>query len=86
MGNQEGCQARMASRDQARSIKAPASRVSRYEAVDGEEETSMKLYAKRDPMALEPHFTRHMLAMTVEDLHEKGDIALELAWRQTRSA
>jgi len=41
MGNQEGCQARMASRDQARSIKAPASRVSRYDAVDGEEETSM---------------------------------------------
>ena len=43
-----------------------------------------KLYARRDPMALEPHFTRHMLAMTAEGLDEKGDIALELAWRDAQ--
>ena len=40
-----------------------------------------KLYAKRDPAKLEPWFSQHMNAMTAEDLHSKGDIAIELAWR-----
>jgi len=40
-----------------------------------------KLYAKRTPSELEPWFSRHMEAMTAEDLHWKGDIAMELAWR-----
>lgn len=40
-----------------------------------------KLYASRDAIALGSHYTRHIEAMTVEDLHDKGDIAAELAWR-----
>lgn len=27
------------------------------------------------------HYCRHLLAMTVEELHDKSDIAAELAWR-----
>ena len=41
----------------------------------------MKLYADRNGRSLEPHLSRHMLAMTEEELHNKGDIAIELAWR-----
>ena len=41
----------------------------------------MKLYAERDPEALEPHLFDHMMAMTAEGLHSKGAIACELAWR-----
>ncbi len=35
---------------------------------------------------LEPYFSRHMMAMTGEGLHSKGDIAAELAWRDKRVA
>lgn len=34
-----------------------------------------------DPRKLEPHFSRHMLAMTAEGLHDKSAIAEQLAWR-----
>ena len=34
-----------------------------------------------DPRQLEPHFSRHMMTMTAEGLHHKGDIAMQLAWR-----
>lgn len=41
-----------------------------------------KLYDKdRCPMELQPYFGRHMCAMTAEDLHDKSDIAIELAYR-----
>ena len=40
-----------------------------------------KLYAERRPMELEPHYSAHMLAMTVEDLRGKSEIAEELAFR-----
>lgn len=42
---------------------------------------SEKLYADRDPMALEPHYSRHVMAMTAEQLHWKSDIAAELSFR-----
>lgn len=44
----------------------------------------MKLYAERDPRDLEPHFSKHMSAMTSEDLHSKAAIAEELAYRDQR--
>lgn len=34
-------------------------------------------------MALEPHYSKHVGAMTREGLHAKSDIAAELAWRDT---
>lgn len=43
-----------------------------------------KQYGQRDPIALEKaggYFTRHMQAMTAEDLFDKSAIAEELAWR-----
>ncbi len=40
-----------------------------------------KLYADRKPWDLEPHYARHMNAMTAEGLHEKSAIAEELAFR-----
>lgn len=33
------------------------------------------------PQHYEPHFCKHMMAMTREALHDKSDIALELAIR-----
>jgi len=45
---------------------------------------SDNLYAERDPRELEPHFSRHMMAMTAEDLHRKAAIAEELAYRDKR--
>lgn len=42
------------------------------------------LYPDLDPRELEPHFARHMLAMTAEDLHSKSAIAEQLAWRDQR--
>jgi len=39
-----------------------------------------------DPVTLEPYFSKHMLAMTEEDLHNKADIAVELAYRDKRIA
>jgi hypothetical protein len=41
----------------------------------------MKLYAERDAMKLGQYYSRHVSAMTGEDLHSKSDIAAELAWR-----
>ena len=38
-------------------------------------------YAKRNVIALGNYYTRHVSAMTEEDLHEKSDIAAELAYR-----
>ena len=40
-----------------------------------------KLYADRYAPDLEPWFSKHMSAMTGEDLHNKSDIACELAYR-----
>lgn len=42
---------------------------------------SEKLYAKRDPEAQGEFYQRHLSAMTSEGLHEKCDIACELAHR-----
>jgi hypothetical protein len=36
---------------------------------------------KRRPFNLEPHYSRHVSAMTTEGLHEKAHIAAELAAR-----
>ncbi len=33
------------------------------------------------PWAYEPHYSKHVNAMTAEGLHDKGEIALELAIR-----
>lgn len=35
---------------------------------------------------LEPHYSRHVSAMTSEGLYGKSDIAAELAWRDQRIA
>ncbi len=43
--------------------------------------TNACLYAKRIPSELQPWFYRHMYAMTAENLRSKGDIAMELAYR-----
>jgi hypothetical protein len=44
-----------------------------------------KLYdPARKPWELEPYYSRHVLAMTAEKLHEKSDIAAELAFRDKR--
>jgi hypothetical protein len=40
-----------------------------------------KLYPKHHPWELEPHYSRHVSAMTSEALHSKADIAIQLAWR-----
>ena len=43
-----------------------------------------KQYAKRDPWMLDRqgnYYCRHVEAMTVEGLHDKSDIAGELAYR-----
>ena len=46
-----------------------------------------KLYRNGpEPWDLEPQFAQHMAAMTDEDLHNKGDIATELAYRDKRIA
>jgi hypothetical protein len=39
------------------------------------------VYPKHHPWDLEPHYTRHVGAMTSEALHSKADIAIQLAWR-----
>ena len=41
----------------------------------------MSEYADRDVKALGPHYIRHISAMTAEGLHNKSDIAAELAHR-----
>lgn len=45
-----------------------------------------KLYGNRDVMALDEEFgfySRHVSAMTVENLYSKSDIAAELAYRDS---
>lgn len=48
--------------------------------------TGEKLYPYVSPIDLEPQFSAHMLAMTVEALHGKGDIAKQLALRDRQIA
>lgn len=43
-------------------------------------------YADRDPVALEPHYSVHVAAMTREELQAKARIAAELAWRDAQIA
>ena len=40
-----------------------------------------KQYTRPDPLALDAYYTRHVSAMTEEGLHEKSEIAAELAYR-----
>jgi len=44
----------------------------------------MKHYEYRDVVALEPHYSAHVAAMTSERLVSKSDIAAELAFRDQR--
>jgi hypothetical protein len=44
------------------------------------------LYASRNLLELEPHYSRHIAAMTEEGLREKAQIAAELAWRDLLNA
>lgn len=41
-------------------------------------------YPAHRPWELEPHYSRHVSAMTSEGLHSKADIAEQLAWRDKR--
>ena len=41
----------------------------------------MSEYADRDVLAQGAHYTKHVMAMTAEGLHDKADIAAELAHR-----
>jgi len=41
----------------------------------------MAEYKQRDSSKLEPHYCKHVGAMTAENLHNKSDIAAELAGR-----
>ena len=43
-------------------------------------------YKTGDARTLEPYFSRHMMAMTAENLDSKADIAMELAERDQRIA
>jgi hypothetical protein len=43
-----------------------------------------KEYPPCSPMALEPHYSRHVSAMTSEGLHSKSAIAEQLALRDQR--
>lgn len=45
-----------------------------------------KQYADRDIMAMGEYYARHVVAMTAEGLHDKADIAAELAYRDMRLA
>lgn len=42
---------------------------------------SEKLYGHFDSSEYEPHYCKHVMAMTAEELHSKADIASELAYR-----
>lgn len=46
----------------------------------------LPLYAERNPCELEPHYKAHVIAMTREGLHDKSEIAAELAWRDQQIA
>lgn len=43
-------------------------------------------YPKVDIVALGKWYAEHVWAMTEEDLHDKSDIAAQLAWRDKRIA
>lgn len=43
----------------------------------------MEYEHRNSARALGEHFTRHLSAMTAEQLHDKGEIACELAWRDS---
>jgi len=45
-----------------------------------------KQYGHDDARDYEPYFSRHLMAMTAENLHGKGEIACELAYRDARIA
>jgi hypothetical protein len=47
---------------------------------------SKKQYPDVDPRELGNHYTRHLLAMTAEGLHDKSTIAEQLAWRDMQIA
>lgn len=49
-------------------------------------EPLVRLYAKRNHRRLDPYFSQHMDAMTGEGLHEKSEIAAELAYRDMEIA
>lgn len=42
-------------------------------------EKAKQIYGLRDIEALEPFYSKHLAAMTIEGLHSKGAIAAELA-------
>lgn len=43
-----------------------------------------RMYPPQVPGRLEPHYSRHVEAMTREGLHLKSAIAEQLAWRDLR--
>ncbi len=43
-----------------------------------------ELYEHRNLEELEPHYSKHVSAMTTQNLFLKSDIAAELAWRDKR--
>lgn len=45
-----------------------------------------KVYPEVRPWEVEPYFSRNMLAMTAEDLHDKSAIAEQLAFRDQQIA
>lgn len=58
----------------------------KYQTARMQRGTSMPKYPELKPWELEPQFSEHMLALTVEKLHSKGDIAAQLAWRDRQIA
>lgn len=66
-------------------MKQPDTTV-RVDPVTGFPVTPPRLYAPRDPVTLEPHYSAHVAAMTSEGLHAKSLIAAELAWRDQEIA
>lgn len=48
------------------------------------EQESKTFYPKQNPIELGKYYTDHVLAMTVEKLHSKADIADQLAWRDKK--
>ncbi len=51
-----------------------------------EQQQGKKLYPECRPWELEPYYSRHVSAMTSEELHSKAAIAEQLAWRDKRIA
>jgi hypothetical protein len=52
-------------------------------STDDTEPTANTMYPKVNPAKLEPHYSRHVLAMTAERLNSKADIAAQLAKRDS---